>query len=442
MVDADGFVVVELVLPDAATGFVLADERHGVPRLPRLEFPGRHVPMNERLTDAFRAATGVSVRLVEPLDFTTAVLALGSPGPELPAGYGWHALSGVARNSTTVAEWAVRSGDARLPWFTPSWLGRAERYIDDTLARLGRCRVAPTRQMKLWSMSSVLRAESDTGAVYLKAVLPQLAHEPLVTGFLAAQGVGDFAQIIAHSPQDHWWIAEDFGGVDGWSLPETERRKALQQLCRLQLAMVGQTAGLRRVGCPRISLPQLASVLPGLLARDDIWSAQSAPHNGHRALTPDERVRLLGLAPFLTECCERLEALGVPDTLVHRDFHPGNVVLRDEGVLLHDWSFAAVAHPMFDLAPWLLDMTEPAARAHVTAFVQAWAASTAPDVLWRAWRHAKPLAAVIEMLKLVGLSDIVGRDYHFNWMPMTYGWARRLLTAAADSEMEIWGWRQ
>ncbi|MEV4413073.1 aminoglycoside phosphotransferase family protein [Catellatospora sp. NPDC049609] len=427
---------------DTATGLVLADERHGAPRLPRLEFPGEHPPMDDRLTDAFRAATGVVARLLEPLDFTTAVLVLRSPDPAPPAGYGWHALDGVRRNSTAVAEWAMRSGDARLPWFTPGWFERADRYIDETLGRLGRSRVAPTRQIKLWSMSSVLRTETDTGAVYLKAVLPHLAHEPVVTRFLAAQGVGDFAQVIAHSPQDRWWIAQDFGGVDGWSLPETALTRALQQLCHLQLTMVTRTAELRTVGCPRLSLPQLAAIVPELLARDDIWQAGKAPRNRRRALAPQERERLRSLAPFLTECCERLDAVGLPETLVHRDFHPGNVVLRGEGVLVHDWSFATVSQPMFDLASWLLDLTEPVARGRVTAFIRAWAASTAPDVLWQAWRHAKPLAAVVEILKLVELSDVVGRDHDFNWLPMTYGWARRLLNAAADSTMQTWGWRQ
>lgn len=442
MVDVDESVEVELVLLDATTGLVLTDERHGVARLPRLGFPGPHPPMDERLTDALRAATGVSARLLEPIDFTTAVLMLRTAGPELPAGYGWRALDQTGRYSAAVTRWAARAGGAGLPWFTPGWFERADRYIDDTLERLGRARTAPTRQVKLWSMTSVLRTETDTGAVYLKAVLPHLAHEPLVTGFLAAQGVGDFAQVIAHSPAEHWWIAEDFGGVDGWSLPETVRTDALRQLCRLQLAMVDQTAGLRAVGCPRLSLPHLAAALPTLLARDDIWYADNAPRNRHRALSPADGRQLIGLAPFLVECCERLAALGLPETLVHRDLHPGNIVLRDGGVLLHDWSFAAVSQPVFDLASWLLDMTEPAARAQVTTFVRAWSAAVAPDVLWQAWRHAKPLAAVVEMLKLVELSDLVGRDHEFNWLPMTYGWARRLLTAAADADMGLWGWRQ
>ncbi len=74
---------------------------------------------------------------------------------------------------------------------------------------------------------------------------------------------------------------------------------------------------------------------------------------------------------------------------MQRDFHPGNVVVRDDGILLRDWSFATVPQ----------------------------------DRMRNAWRVAKPLAAVVELMKLIELADLVGPDHDFNWLPMTYGWA-------------------
>ncbi|MFC5824170.1 hypothetical protein [Nonomuraea insulae] len=108
---------------------------------------------------------------------------------------------------------------------------------------------------------------------------------------------------------------------------------------------------------------------------------------------------------------------------------------------LHDWSFATVTNPLFDLASWLHDASEPDAATYLDAYFCAWADALAPERMRDAWRVAKPLAAVVEMMKLIELADIVGPDHDFNWLPMTYGWGRRLLNAATDPDLTINGWR-
>jgi aminoglycoside phosphotransferase (APT) family kinase protein len=48
-----------------------------------------------------------------------------------------------------------------------------------------------------------------------------------------------------------------------------------------------------------------------------------------------------------------VDACGLPDTLVHGDFHPGNV--RGEGLdlTLLDWGDAAIGHPLLDQTAFL-----------------------------------------------------------------------------------------
>ncbi len=55
---------------------------------------------------------------------------------------------------------------------------------------------------------------------------------------------------------------------------------------------------------------------------------------------------------MLTEAVEQVESLGLADRLVHGDFHPGNVILTDEGARIFDWSDAAIAHPIVDVVTW------------------------------------------------------------------------------------------
>lgn len=83
----------------------------------------------------------------------------------------------------------------------------------------------------------------------------------------------------------------------------------------------------------------------------------------------------------------------------------------------------AVTNPLFDLASWLLDASEPDAAGHLDACFAAWSGTVPQERMRNAWRVAKPLAAVVELMKLIELADLVGPDHDFNWLPMTYGWA-------------------
>jgi aminoglycoside phosphotransferase (APT) family kinase protein len=72
-----------------------------------------------------------------------------------------------------------------------------------------------------------------------------------------------------------------------------------------------------------------------------------------------------------------LASCGVPDTLVHGDFHAGNA-RGDEGrCVVLDWGDSGVGHPLLDMAA----AVEPLAPELVRVAQDAWTA---------AWRHAVP----------------------------------------------------
>lgn len=422
---------------------VLCDMADGIPALPRMRFDVRWPPMDSELTDHVRRELGLTTVVLEPLDFTTVVLlAAGGPRPVCADGFAWHRYDAVSGQSLVLDRRAARSRPLASDWFRPGWFERAESYIDGEIKAAGRVRLGPSRQIKHWSMSAVLRMPTDRGDLFLKAVLPRLAHEPDITRYLASLGIAPFATIIAISPDDRWWLAEDFGGVDGWAVSTEQRRACLTQLVMVQKETIGRGDELIAVGCVPLTSASLADNVRSTLARDDIWRAPKLPKNLDRALSGEEVDRLQELTPYLVECAERLDESAIPATIVHRDFHPGNVVVRDNEILLHDWSFATVTNPLFDLASWLLDASEPDAASYLEACFAAWADAVAPERMRSAWCVAKPLAAVVEMMKLIELADIVGPDHDFNWLPMTYGSGRRLLNAATEPNVTINGWRK
>lgn len=443
-------VEVDVIAPDPVRPAVLVEDTANGPRLPRLGFPGAWAPSDRRLTEELARRTGLRATLLEPLGYTAFVVEPRDPAAAPPRGLRWAQgaeLERVGEPADLVRSWLARraaGADATKPaWLRPGWYERATRWTDGALAGLGARRTGAPAQEKLWSMSCVLRVDTDRDAYYLKSVLPHLALEPDVIAYLAARWPGSLPDIADRSRADDWWLSPDFGGVPAQDLPAPERKGCLSTLAGMQRALVDRTQDLTGLGCPTWGPADLARRVPELLGRRDVWGTPDHPLGGFRTLDADETRRWLALGGWLQDRCAALDALGIPLSLVHGDFHGGNAVRTASGqFLLYDWSFASVSHPFFDLASWLHGATDEEAAAAVEEYLQCWGDVFGPDELTAAWRTAKPVSALMEILKFLDLWDTVGPDYGFNWSPMVYGWARRLMRAAADPEAERAAWHK
>lgn len=71
------------------------------------------------------------------------------------------------------------------------------------------------------------------------------------------------------------------------------------------------------------------------------------PEGDPQRLAPDVATELRALVPTVTEWADRLEALGMPETLVHNDLHANNVFAAPDGRLrFFDFGDAVLAHPL------------------------------------------------------------------------------------------------
>ena len=87
--------------------------------------------------------------------------------------------------------------------------------------------------------------------------------------------------------------------------------------------------------------------------------------------------RLESLIASLPQRFADIASCGVPETLVHGDFHAGNVIGDEERLVLLDWGDSGVGHPMLDQSAFVQRLGD-ADRAVVT---DRWAAR---------WREAVP----------------------------------------------------
>jgi Ser/Thr protein kinase RdoA (MazF antagonist) len=97
------------------------------------------------------------------------------------------------------------------------------------------------------------------------------------------------------------------------------------------------------------------------------------------------------LGAFVTELPARFAQLaeaGLPDTLVHGDFHPGNVRGDGDRLVVLDWGDTGVGHPLFD-EPAFLENRKPE---DIEPLQQLWA---------RLWRESVPGSDPILAARLI-----------------------------------------
>lgn len=439
----EGARLIEVALWDPDRDAVMVCASGDGPRLPRLDV--RDDGFGSAVPAALQRLLGVNAVLLEPLGIDTYVLELRTGAISAPVGYRWLGVEDAQNaedlggDTGRLADWLGRRSKPLRPWFEPGWYSRALAFADSELAGLGLRRAGPVRQIKHWAVSSVLRIPTDRGLVYLKASPPGGFAEPRLLRFLAQRWAHAVPDLLASSDTAEMWLTADFGDVDGWKVAELERVDALSNLAEIQVSLSTDVDALAELGVPRLDPRQLAERIPGLLGRADLWNAIPGPRDHWRGLTDQQRSTWLSLGPWLAERClllaETVEDSMVPLSLVHGDFHPGNTARHCQRFVLHDWNFAEVSHPFFDLARWLHDTSATAAHAYLAHYLARW---DNPQV----WRLAKPAAALYEVDKVVRMTDEFTSAHAFSMIAVVYGWVRRLLGAFADPDCATPNWPQ
>lgn len=223
----------------------------------------------------------------------------------------------------------------RVPWARPGWYEQTCAAVDEVLSDLGRPRTGPARQVVHWGISAVMEIPTAEGAVWFKQVPALFAHEGRLTAFLHDVVPGSVPHPL-HVGED-WWLTEAIPA----QLRPLVGMEHYTPLGVLQRAVADCTEQLLGLGCPDRRLGSLmASLLSGRTTA---------------LLTPDQADRLRAGRDEISAAVSTLMGSGLPDTLVHGDFHTGNLRLTARGWVIYDWTDGSVSHPLLDLQPlWSL----------------------------------------------------------------------------------------
>jgi hypothetical protein len=277
----------------------------------------------------------------------------------------------------------------RLPWARMSGIDDLLRWAARHVDLTGRA-----RQVRSWNLAGLFHLPTADGPVWLKATPQFGAAEPHAIEAFAAVDPGLVPTVLASAPGR--LLLADIPGDDCWDAPADVVVGAIRRFVAAQAQLSWAPAGVpdRR---PEAFATAVAALLDG-------------PVGGE--LTPDERAATRALEPRW----ERLADCGLPDVVVHGDFHPGN--WRSDGgpAVILDFADAHFGNPVLDGRRAIdflpEDRRAPAADAWAAAWVDVARGSRPIDAL----RIAEPLAHLAYAVRYQEFLDAIEPSeqvYHF-----------------------------
>lgn len=294
-------------------------DRHGRPLgllpLPR-PTPSPWWQQVDEVVDLARETRGVDV---------TVLRLLAADGP-FPGGAVTYVAEydGPEPDGLVAADWPdwTAPHPLRMPWARPGGPAATIEWATRVLAGHGRT-VLGRRQCRTWNLSSIWRLATDHGPAWVKEVPPFFAHEGTVLRWLDRPSTP-----VVLGVDGCRLLLEDIPGADQHHAGPAERVPMLLDLLEIQADAAGRLPELFAIGVPDLRAQPFRRRIEELAGH---WP------------------ELAGFADGLPGRFAELAACGVPDTLVHGDFHPGNV--RSDGTtrVLIDWGDSVVGHPALDL---------------------------------------------------------------------------------------------
>ncbi|MFJ4184534.1 phosphotransferase family protein [Kitasatospora sp. NPDC089509] len=293
----------------------------------------------------------------------------------------------------------------RAAWATPEGLRAALAWAGTRLADLGRPATGAARQIRTWNLSGLFRVPTATGTdAWLKTTSPRFnAPEGRVIALLGGIDPALVPTVLADDPADGRLLLDHVPGEDCWRPTPGTVADVVPRFVAAQAALAERPTALAglRDRTPAALHARFTDLLERLPAETD--------------LTAEERDRLGRFAAELPALLRELAACGLPETLLHGDFHPGNWRTGEAGSVVVDYADACLGHPAVDgLRP--RGYLGPAAwRHHAGVWAEAWRRHLPGSDPERALELAEPLQHLFYALRYQEFLDHIEpseRPYH------------------------------
>ena len=270
----------------------------------------------------------------------------------LPEGMDWfpvhHAISHLLKNNrqkvleSSYLKFTNRTaGDDPEPFGRLGCLSHLQEWVTTVIHPLG-IELRGFEQLNGSETFSLIRFETTQHPVWFKAVGKPNLHEFPITVALAELFPEYLPRLLATRPACHGWL---MGDASGPQLNEMEDSPAWETaaaaLAGLQIASIGVIDDLLNAGCRDLRVGTLLGLVdPFFKVIADLMEQQTKVPP--RILSHHE---LSDLGETLKNALGCLRSVGIPDTLGHTDFNPGNILVGPQRCIFIDWAEAHVSHP-------------------------------------------------------------------------------------------------
>lgn len=406
---------VALVQPRTRT--LLVEAHSGALRLPSIDIP-RRTRKAEQISKAIHQRWGLRTVVIDMIESVAetarcAAVEVFVSNEELLSGR----LVPVSAEAFAHLDLSVREiealctlvrGDAARgdPFSRLGWIADAQEWIR---ASLRNRRIEFDGDVRLLNcgvhFALVRFGTCQPPALWLKATGAPNAHEYMVSLKLAELFPNCVPPLVVGRPDWNAWATEEIGQPLEQIMSLCAVEQASHCLARLQIGSVDQLDTLISHGCFDQRLPTLRLSLPAMIHYlEDIMRRQTSTR-----VSPLEPARLRELGCRLEDACNSMEALGVPDALIHNDMNSGNILFDGSRAVFTDWAEAYIGNPFFTFHHLLVqaqgsDVTHAWAAKARAIYAHHWRSRLEDTQISRALAICPPLAM---------MSYLVGRDTTF-----------------------------
>ena len=233
---------------------------------------------------------------------------------------------------------------ATQPFLKFDWFTKTRKWIERRLRLHSLHLTGQFRQLNASSTFSLIRFETNRGAVWFKAVGEPNVRECAVTLTLAGLCPSFLPSILASNRRYNAWLSAEAAGE---SLAETagiDRWKtAASSLANLQIGAMSGSEKLLKAGAHDLRTPRLLTLVEPFFefARD---STGRSPLQSSSNLT---LLELSDLKEVVQAVLDELSSFQLTDTVGLMDLNPGNIFCSADHAVFLDWAEGFVGNPLF-----------------------------------------------------------------------------------------------
>lgn len=229
----------------------------------------------------------------------------------------------------------------REPRHRFGWCARASTFLSATSEKFGCGAPRSIIQLLMGPTSTVLRADCEKGACFLKSPLPN-SKEGDITHKLAKIFPDSVPDVLATNLELNAFVTRGFCHA---KLSEKHALGISLEMARLQVSSLHLLNEFEYAGCEVRGPHQLARNV-------ETWLNDPVVTKSFRGRFDE----LEACIPAILQMCEELTHCKLPMTLVHGDLYPHNATYKygeKEGnckeFMLFDWEYAYIGHPFCDM---------------------------------------------------------------------------------------------